>query len=415
MNLDQETIFKFFGISDPNVFFSNLKSEFFAPLSIPVKFETLKLLSTTISSHLKYGLGLIEIENIALFILFIRFIILAFRYNLKTSFYICLISLGGSILWYLSIKDVLLNYKHQLVYLNIPIISRMKADLAASKNIAAKYQFEVAYSKVIGNKLGNYEKFGDELRDPFDFLNLKFAFLQGAKVVKSEEYWADPFSMIFARLPIKFREVTDPIYYKLIKILIPEIWSTCIRQLKLSLPTIFWLYFTRKRKRFCPYFIRWHWTFLLAWDSISDILQRFVFRLAYYAFRVLKPNKEMEQFAFILTIIKAIILLQIMFTLYGLFHALFSQYFYVPFLTENSEMHIGPRPKNSIYSGGYTEWQDYFQSQILDVKTGNFSKFPRLWHGWFGKDRKIPKRINSLITKLFSKILKKLKKIIFKK
>jgi hypothetical protein len=25
---------------------------------------------------------------------------------------------------------------------------------------------------------------------------------------------------------------------------------------------------------------------------------------------------------------------------------------------ENTELHIGPRPKNSIYSGGQTAWQD---------------------------------------------------------
>jgi hypothetical protein len=34
------------------------------------------------------------------------------------------------------------------------------------------------------------------------------------------------------------------------------------------------------------------------------------------------------------------------------------QYFYVPFFVENTELHIGPRPKNSIYSGGQTSWQD---------------------------------------------------------
>ena len=33
-------------------------------------------------------------------------------------------------------------------------------------------------------------------------------------------------------------------------------------------------------------------------------------------------------------------------------------YFYVPFFVENTELHIGPRPKNSIYSGGQTSWQD---------------------------------------------------------
>jgi hypothetical protein len=32
--------------------------------------------------------------------------------------------------------------------------------------------------------------------------------------------------------------------------------------------------------------------------------------------------------------------------------------FLFPFFVENTELHIGPRPKNSIYSGGNTAWQD---------------------------------------------------------
>ena len=42
-------------------------------------------------------------------------------------------------------------------------------------------------------------------------------------------------------------------------------------------------------------------------------------------------------------------------------HAIFSQYFYVPFIVQNSvELHVGKRPTKSIYSGGYTAWQDEF-------------------------------------------------------
>jgi hypothetical protein len=46
------------------------------------------------------------------------------------------------------------------------------------------------------------------------------------------------------------------------------------------------------------------------------------------------------------------------FIIFGLFHAIWGQYFYFPFFVENTELHIGPRPKNSIYSGGQTAWQD---------------------------------------------------------
>jgi hypothetical protein len=62
---------------------------------------------------------------------------------------------------------------------------------------------------------------------------------------------------------------------------------------------------------------------------------------------------------------------------FGLFHAICGQYFYFPFLVENTELHIGPRPKNSIYSGGQTAWQDEKQSNLQ-------LRVPKLWYGWFG-------------------------------
>jgi hypothetical protein len=34
------------------------------------------------------------------------------------------------------------------------------------------------------------------------------------------------------------------------------------------------------------------------------------------------------------------------------------QYFYVPFLLKIPNLHVGPRSKESIYSGGQTSWQD---------------------------------------------------------
>jgi len=63
--------------------------------------------------------------------------------------------------------------------------------------------------------------------------------------------------------------------------------------------------------------------------------------------------------------------------LFGLLHAVWGQYFYFPFLVENTELHIGPRPKNSIYSGGQTAWQD-------EKEANTQRKFTRLWYGWFG-------------------------------
>jgi hypothetical protein len=48
---------------------------------------------------------------------------------------------------------------------------------------------------------------------------------------------------------------------------------------------------------------------------------------------------------------------------------------------ENTELHIGPRPKNSIYSGGQTAWQDPEEKK-------KFKPIPKLWYGWIGKGTK---------------------------
>ena len=98
-------------------------------------------------------------------------------------------------------------------------------------------------------------------------------------------------------------------------------------------------------------------------------------------------------------------------------HAVCGQYFYVPFLTENTEIHIGKRPQNSIYSGGYTAWQE---SNNKDFKLGlrdNIKfRFPRIWWGWWGKlpspenvkERKYRNKQSSSLRKKRNKRLRKL-------
>jgi hypothetical protein len=72
---------------------------------------------------------------------------------------------------------------------------------------------------------------------------------------------------------------------------------------------------------------------------------------------------------------------------FGLFHAICGQYFYFPFLVENTELHIGLRPKNSIYSGGNTAWQD--------ERGQNAQRFfPKFWYGWLGGGTK--HKVNTL-------------------
>jgi hypothetical protein len=83
------------------------------------------------------------------------------------------------------------------------------------------------------------------------------------------------------------------------------------------------------------------------------------------------------------------------------------QYFYVPFFVENTELHIGPRPKNSIYSGGQTSWQD------PEEKEKNLNRvFPKLWYGWFGRGTKNRGNLINSLQKIINKVFKDFKKTI---
>ena len=109
------------------------------------------------------------------------------------------------------------------------------------------------------------------------------------------------------------------------------------------------------------------------------------------------------QLEFSNALIAAIVFTHIGCIIFGLFHAIWGQYFYVPFFVENTELHIGPRPKNSIYSGGNTSWQDQKEQNIQRV-------FPKLWYGWFGSGTKKRTSVVSSLQNLIKNIIKRVRK-----
>jgi hypothetical protein len=108
-----------------------------------------------------------------------------------------------------------------------------------------------------------------------------------------------------------------------------------------------------------------------------------------------------------------IITLHYLFNFFGLLHALCGQYFYVPFIVENTEIHIGKRPINSIYSGGFTSWQNADNKWL--TKTNRKFLFPQLWWGWLGKNGSTQQKpLKFKRNKGLKKFLKKLKKWILR-
>jgi hypothetical protein len=213
------------------------------------------------------------------------------------------------------------------------------------------------------------------------------------------QYYIDPLSMIISNLNESDKARILPYYYKLYNVIIPRIFETISGFWQQLSGVAAYAVITRIGKRYCPYLIRWHWTFLLIIGFLEQIIIFFLYRVMYFQQAVLEPQMVaglvsktigkrtvtisatdpnlLFQFNLLNIILVFFVVLHLGAILFGLLHAVWGQYFYFPFLVENTELHIGPRPKNSIYSGGQTAWQD-------EKEANTQRKFTKLWYGWFG-------------------------------
>ena len=103
INIDQETVLNWFEIKDSTIGAAHQAigySSSFNLSNIEPSINTLGLRIEGLLDKLQDGFTIVDIENTLFFILFVRFIILSIRYNLKTSFYITCIGLFAGYLWY---------------------------------------------------------------------------------------------------------------------------------------------------------------------------------------------------------------------------------------------------------------------------------------------------------------------------
>jgi hypothetical protein len=395
LNIDQETILNWFGLENPDLGDVNRLNELISNIdrsaievSPALSLETLRLVIQGLWEKIQEGLSLADIENLIFFIAFIRFAILAIRYNIKTSFYITSIGLVASYLWYRHFIDLLFLYQNAL--LRIPITHKLGIDAIEIKSMYAGMRSKADYNLRVSNPIGIlFHAFG------------KGGFEDG--------YYIDPISMLFANVPEKLRSITDPIYYLFYRKIIPTVIRIAGQFYREFGMVAAYTLLTRVGKKYCPYLVRWHWTFLLMMTFLEQFYSYFVFRVNYYVSAVLVP--EIEKYPFLQKnvlaaeieslklLVVALVLYHMSFVLFGLFHALCGQYFYIPLLTENTELHIGPRSKNSIYSGGYTAWQD------SDEKL-KYRIIPKLWYGWFGRGTNNNWNILGKIRNLLKRIFK---------
>lgn len=338
---------------------------------------TLKSIIETFWRQIQNGLTLTDIENLIVFLLFLRFIILLLRYNFKTSFYITCIGLCAGYLWYRHLIDVILMYRQMLI--KVPYFERLGASTIA---LESNSQTLLSTDLQAGSDVHWY--------NPGKLLY--YAITKGIIRTDPEtdiQYYIDPISMIISNLDEASKTKVLPIYYKIYTIIIPRLFETISEFWNQLSGIAAYALITRIGKRYCPYLIRWHWTFLLIIGFVEQILVYFLYRVVYFQDEILQErllisaaNDYLDpmlilQFNALTGIVTIFLTIHLGAICLGLFHALWGQYFYVPFLVENTELHIGQRPKNSIYSGGQTVWQD---------KEMEFSqrRFPKIWYGWFG-------------------------------
>ncbi len=412
INIDQETVLNWFGIEDTtnqefqqafengyDFTISNFET------STDISLDTFRLIIEGLWEKIQNGLTLADIENILFFILFIRFIILAFRYNLKTSFYITCIGLFAGYLWYKHLIDLILLYRN--VLLRTPFLSELGMD---------SIQMRFTNRQMTGGGLSN----SDEI---FYSAIVTKGILQNDSDPEIT-YYIDPISMIVSNLNEPYKAKIWPIYYQVYNRILPKIFSICTKFWTQISGIAAYAFITRIGKKYCPYLVRWHWTFLIILGLVEQTLIHFVYRMIYFQTFILIPKLsisdtssglgfQMNTLNFLITVS---LLSHIGFVIFGLFHAIWGQYFYFPFFVENTELHIGPRPRNSIYSGGQTAWQ------YPDEKNGN-RLFATLWFGWFGhgsniskksyysEDKITRKKIKRFIKKFLRRLKKRIKKI----
>lgn len=372
---DQEAILRFFNCPDPNIFDGGKEFVTLTPISTQVSIQTLKILIQGLLERYKGGLGLIEIENILFFITFIRFITLVKKYNIKTSFYICCISIIAGLLWYFHLKDLRRYYGPMLGY------NRFTESFVTDMNMQG-YLKRGAKVEVTATSMNTFTSLKWVNKNPIKFLKGAFVYS-----IERDDYRIDPISMFVSNLSEKSKTQVDPIYYKIFENYLPRVWRLCYTGLRQLVPLFLYSNTVRVNKEFCPYLIRWHWTFVLISSTVEGEVTRVVYRLYIYIHKVLIPSGRFGEAGLLQAIFTVVIGVQFCYILLAMLHAVCGQYFYLPFLTENVETHIGKKPQNSIYSGGYTSWQDGLEKrQEYNLYEGITFNFPRVWWGWLGKN-----------------------------
>ena len=124
-----------------------------------------------------------------------------------------------------------------------------------------------------------------------------YAFMRGIihiDVENGNRFYIDPISMVISNLQDPIKSTAIPIYYKIYNKIIPKIFTICSKFWMQISGIAAYTVITRIGKRYCPYLIRWHWTFLLMVSLGESIFLHLVHRAFYFQAFVLIPQTETQ-------------------------------------------------------------------------------------------------------------------------
>ena len=402
---NQENIFNLFGITDLtklSMFTNSGDVDSLRPLDAgdtALSYETLKVLYESLLEHWKEGLSLQDMDEIAYVITFFRFLFVSLKYNMKTAFYICCISHFSGVLWIYYLEETagtyisLIGANGQGLLVKLCSSEQAIADFNGKATSAVRdigkidpVYFDEIRSRV--HLLKEYLETGNPI------LFVKTIIVKGISETTAggKTYYIDPISMLVARIPLEniYRDDIIKIYYIFYLKIFPTMYVMLGSLWNLVKSFVFYTAWVRFKKKYCPYHIRWHWTFVMTYHVLMVLYAGFITRIYEYTVFLqhkidigkLKSYYELDTLR---TVIYALIFFHYLTVWYAFIHAIFGQYFFVPFLTRNVELHVGQRKSKSIYSGGYTSWQDdaeFAWWNSTDTKKDNKIK---LWWGWLGR------------------------------
>jgi len=355
------------------------------------------------------GMSIKSFEILLELISVIRFIILAIRFNIPTSFVITIISYLAAYVWYIDGIMKIMTYSGELRK-TMPLgyaklIGREIQNYRASYIKNREYHFpnipaelRALYVKAFVPYFSKESDFDNWLsinkerlldNDPTTWVDLNFG-----------QYFNDPISIATRMFIERNKDTTRATtvaatYYVFREDYVMNLYNFVSKQLLGYRTFILFVYLVRKGGKYMPYLIRWHWTLsTLVHPFINLFLKRGVTRLELYRTTVLKPNYidavrdhlpepyiEAARFKMALSqyFMFAVILILLVFYFFAALHAVCGQYFFLPLFTKNTEVHVGTRRARSFYSGGLTSWQDLEEGSS------------QIWHGVLGRGtNKVP-------------------------